>query len=133
MLLSVVASPEAVLHDEDEEKQEATDHGGGTETKERSSNVVLEAVDAALGGAAGGWVLGPVEGGDLADTCAVIGFLKPIDPVHQTLIVGLGPEALGKGFELVSRSDGISCIGNAVFVGGNIDSWVSDEVSSDGA
>ena len=132
-LLSVVASPEAVLHDEDEEKQEATTHGGDTETKERTSNVVLEAVDAAIGGAAGGWVLGPVERGDLADTCAVIGILKPIHPVHQTLVVGLLPEALGKGFELVSLTDGISCIGNAVFVGGNIDGWVGDEVSSDGA
>jgi len=28
---SVVTSPEAVLHDEDEEKQEATNHSGDTE------------------------------------------------------------------------------------------------------
>ena len=101
-LLSVVAFPEAVLHDEDEEQQETTAHSGDTETKERNSNVVLEAADAALGRAAGGWVLGPVEGGGLADTCAVIGVLKPVHPVDQTLVVSLGSEGLGKGFELVS-------------------------------
>jgi hypothetical protein len=88
------------LHYENEEKQETTDHSGDAEAEERSSDVILKAVDAALAGAAGGRVLGPVEGSDLADASAVIGVLVPRNPVHQTFKVGLIPEALREGTEL---------------------------------
>jgi hypothetical protein len=97
-----VFPPEAVLHDEDEEKQDTTDYSGDTEAHERSGDVILEAFDAALAGAAGGRVLGPVEGRDLADTSAVIGVFVPLDPVHQTCEVYLISEALREGAELVS-------------------------------
>ena len=115
--LSVVTLPEAVLHDENEEKQQAADHGGDTKAEERSGDVILKAVDAALAGAAGGRVLGPVEGGDIANAGAVILVFVPLDPVHQTREVGLIPEALREGAELLCRIGGLRCIFDAVLVG----------------
>ena len=81
-LLSVVASPEAVLYDEDEEKQETTDQSGGAEAHERTSNLILEAREAARARTVSGRILGPVEGCDVANTCAVIFDLEKVYPVH---------------------------------------------------
>ena len=125
-----VFPPEAVLHDEDEEKQDTTDHSGDTEAEERSGDVILEAIDAALAGAAGGRVLGPVEGSDLADTSAVIGVFVPRDPVHQSCGVGLISEALRERAELLSYRGRLRCILDAIPVGGDSACRCSDDTAS---
>ena len=94
-----VLPPQAVLHNEYEEKHETTDHGGYAKTKESISDLVFEAVDAARSGAIRSRIPVEVEEGGLADAGAVIFVLEVNDPIQQLGEVLLRLEVLGEGAE----------------------------------
>lgn len=86
LLEQSVFPPQAVLHDEDEEEEEAGDEGRDAEAKECTRQVALDVVDAR-----GGWRAlldgaGPVELSGAADASAVVLSLEEVDPLRDGVV-----------------------------------------------
>ena len=143
MIVSSVLSPEAVLHDEDEEEEDSSDKGGDTEAGEGVGDFVLDAFDTAGTGLSVVDAAGEVEPGGGADTGTVVLVLEEGNPLDNVVVgalasellserieeceIGLGNDRGGTVVVLVSR---LSVPLNAILVALDVTGGRSDEVLS---